>query len=88
MLLLETHTHTHTHTHMQDEIFGPILPILTVSDVDEAVKFVNKREKPLAFYVFTESSRTFQSINDRTSAGGVVRNDTLMHGASKTLWIR
>ena len=42
------------------------------------------REKPLAFYVFTESKQTFQKINQLTSAGGVVHNDTLMHCSSKS----
>ena len=42
------------------------------------------REKPLAFYVFTESKQTFQKINRLTSAGGVVHNDTLMHCSSKS----
>ena len=39
---------------MQDEIFGPVLPIFTVENVDEAVRFVNKRERPLALYVFSK----------------------------------
>ena len=64
-------------------MFGPILPVVVVDCMDDAIQFLNAREKPLAFYVFTESSRTFRSINERTSAGGVVRNDTLMHSASK-----
>ena len=37
---------------MQEEIFGPVLPIVTVSDMDEAIRFVNEREKPLALYIF------------------------------------
>ena len=46
---------------MQDEIFGPILPILPVDDIDEAIRFVNGREKPLALYVFTSR----QDVEDR-----------------------
>ena len=49
--------------------------------MDEAIKIINDGEKPLAFYVFTESKATFEYINRRTSAGGVVRNDVHMHYA-------
>lgn len=42
---------------MQDEIFGPLLPILPVSGLDEAIKFINRREKPLALYVFTQDKK-------------------------------
>ena len=45
---------------------------------DEAIKFVNEREKPLSMYVFTESRATFEKINNMTSAGGVCHNDTIM----------
>lgn len=63
----------------QEEIFGPILPIVTVEGVEEAIKIVNDREKPLAFYIFTESSGVFQDVNKKTSAGGVCHNDTMIH---------
>ena len=62
-------------------MFGPLLPMVWVDDVEQAIKIINDREKPLAFYVFTESKSTFEYINRCTSAGGVVHNDTLMHGA-------
>lgn len=42
---------------MQEEIFGPLLPILPVSGLDEAIKFINKREKPLALYVFSPDKK-------------------------------
>lgn len=42
---------------MQEEIFGPLLPIVPVSGLDEAIKFINKREKPLALYVFTHDKK-------------------------------
>ena len=54
------------------------MPIITAESVDEAVKFVNEREKPLSMYVFTESRATFEKINQLTSAGGVCHNDTIM----------
>lgn len=46
---------------MQEEIFGPLLPIVTVGGLDEAIKFINKREKPLALYVFTPDEKVFNS---------------------------
>lgn len=42
---------------MQEEIFGPLLPIVTVSDMDEAVRFINEREKPLALYLFCSDKK-------------------------------
>ncbi|EFA08035.1 aldehyde dehydrogenase family 3 member B1 [Tribolium castaneum] len=64
---------------MQEEIFGPILPIITVSDFKDAVNFINKGEKPLALYVFTKNAVVRDYIIDNTSSGGVTVNDTLMH---------
>lgn len=46
---------------MQEEIFGPLLPILPISSLDEAIKFINKREKPLALYVFTSDDKVSNS---------------------------
>lgn len=45
---------------MQEEIFGPLLPIVSVSSLDEAIKFINKREKPLALYVFTHDKKVLE----------------------------
>lgn len=56
---------------MQEEIFGPILPIVTVADLDEAIGFINDRDKPLALYVFTESDTTRERIASETSSGGL-----------------
>lgn len=64
---------------MSDEIFGPILPVLSVSGPDEAVRFVNARPKPLALYVFSSSEATQERILGATSAGGVSINHTLFH---------
>lgn len=63
---------------MQDEIFGPVLPVLTFSTTDEAVRFVNGREKPLAFYYFGRKSAGMDVFARTTSGGGCI-NDTLMH---------
>ncbi|MCZ7525430.1 MAG: aldehyde dehydrogenase family protein [Acidimicrobiia bacterium] len=64
---------------MQEEIFGPILPVLTVPDVDAAIHFVNERDKPLALYVFSEQSSVTERVVERTSSGGVCVNATLYH---------
>ena len=66
---------------MQEEIFGPILPIVNVSSIDEAIAFVNAREKPLALYVFSKSAAVCQKVSDSTSSGGFIANDVLMHAA-------
>jgi len=64
---------------MQEEIFGPILPILTVNSADEAIKLINQREKPLALYVFSEHTEVQDQFKTRTSSGGMLINDTIMH---------
>ncbi|XP_069825376.1 aldehyde dehydrogenase family 3 member B1-like [Dendropsophus ebraccatus] len=64
---------------MQEEIFGPILPIFPVSGFDEAVNFINDREKPLAAYVFSSSSQIVHQFLDQTSSGGFCANDGIMH---------
>jgi aldehyde dehydrogenase (NAD+) len=70
---------------MQDEIFGPILPVLTVDSIDEAIAFVNERDKPLALYVFTKSNSTADRVLDQTSSGGACVNATMYHVAVPTL---
>ncbi|MER6732180.1 aldehyde dehydrogenase family protein [Streptomyces puniciscabiei] len=64
---------------MQEEIFGPILPIVTVSGLDEAIDFINDRDKPLALYVFSESERTRDRIAAETSSGGLGHGLPLAH---------
>lgn len=64
---------------MDEEIFGPLLPVIPVSSVDEAVTFVNSRPHPLALYVFSEDKATVDRVLDRTTSGGVTVNGTLMH---------
>ncbi len=63
---------------MQYEIFGPILPVITVKNMTEAVDFVNARPKPLALYIFTQSRKEADGIIFRTSSGSVAVNDTVM----------
>jgi aldehyde dehydrogenase (NAD+) len=70
---------------MQDEIFGPILPVIAVRDVDEAIQFVNDRPHPLALYVFTDDDATAERVIDATQSGGAGVNLTLLHIAPTSL---
>jgi aldehyde dehydrogenase (NAD+) len=63
---------------MQDEIFGPILPVLEYTDLNEAIDRINQLPKPLALYLFSKDIQTQQQVLDRTSSGGVCLNDTVM----------
>ncbi|MEV7320880.1 aldehyde dehydrogenase family protein [Streptomyces sp. NPDC093970] len=64
---------------MREEIFGPILPIVTVPDLDGAIGFINDRDKPLALYVFSESGDTQDRIAAETSSGGLGLGLPLAH---------
>ncbi len=67
---------------MQEEIFGPVLPILTVPSVEEAIQMVRARPKPLALYLFTENRETEARVLGEVSFGGGCVNDTLLHISS------
>lgn len=69
---------------MTDEIFGPILPMIEIESIDEAIAFINRREKPLAMYVFAEESEARRVFNLTSSGGGCI-NDTIMHIANEHL---
>jgi aldehyde dehydrogenase (NAD+) len=64
---------------MQEEIFGPILPIVTYRTLDEAFAIINAKEHPLVLYVFSRAKRATREILRRTRAGGTVVNQTLVH---------
>jgi len=64
---------------MQEEIFGPILPVIPYSTTDEAIQFVNAREKPLALYLFTTNKQVEKQVLSETSSGGGCVNETLLH---------
>ena len=64
---------------MTEEIFGPLLPIIPVDDIDAAIAFVRSRPHPLALYIFAEDDRVIDRVVDETSAGGVTVNGTLLH---------
>jgi acyl-CoA reductase-like NAD-dependent aldehyde dehydrogenase len=62
---------------MQEEIFGPILPVVEYRDVEEAIDFINRRPKPLALYLFSGSRATQDRVVHATSSGGVCLNDVI-----------
>ena len=70
---------------MTEEIFGPVLPIRTIADADEAVAFINGREKPLALYVFADNDVVARDVVDRTSSGTVAINATLFQVSAPEL---
>ncbi|CAD5226125.1 unnamed protein product [Bursaphelenchus okinawaensis] len=70
---------------LQDELFGPILPILTVPALDDAIKYVNRHEKPLVAYLFSGRKNTVERVQNETSSGTLTINDTIMHMTLETL---
>jgi aldehyde dehydrogenase (NAD+) len=70
---------------MAEEIFGPILPVLRVQDIEDAIAFVNERPKPLALYLFSNDPLVQENVLERTSSGGVTVNHTLLHLAVPSL---
>ena len=64
---------------MTEEIFGPILPVITIESMDAAVDFVNERDKPLALYVFADDDDAADSLVERTTAGGTCINHVILH---------
>ncbi|MES2838023.1 MAG: aldehyde dehydrogenase family protein [Bacteroidota bacterium] len=68
-----------------EEIFGPILPIKTYSEIDEVIEYINERENPLALYLFSNSLKTKNKIITETNSGGVCVNDLLLHIANPNL---
>ncbi len=70
---------------MQQEIFGPILPVLTFKDTEKIIASINAHPRPLALYVFSKNNRFRKKIIGGIPAGGVTVNDTLMHIASNRL---
>ena len=69
---------------MREEIFGPVLPMIEIDSVDEAVEFINNREKPLALYVFADN-RCAERVISHTSSGGACINDVIMHIANERM---
>lgn len=70
---------------MQEEIFAPILPVLSFERLDDAIRQINAQEKPLALYLFTKRTSAREKVLQRISFGGGCINDTIMHLASPHL---
>lgn len=64
---------------MNEEIFGPVLPVIGVDSIEDAIMFVNDRDKPLALYVFSGSDEIAQRVLSRTSSGGACINHAVVH---------
>jgi aldehyde dehydrogenase (NAD+) len=74
-----------SHPAMQEEIFGPILPIMTYKNLEDVIQYINARPKPLALYLFSKSKRIQDQVLSSTSSGGVCINDTIMHIVSNDM---
>ena len=70
---------------MNEEIFGPLLPVLSINSTKQAIEFITARPHPLALYVFAENKSVVKEVLDKTTAGGVTVNGTLMHLTSPHL---
>ena len=64
---------------MQEEIFGPILPILSYKTLEETISIIQSKHKPLSLYIFSENNETIEKILKNTSSGGVVINGVVSH---------
>jgi aldehyde dehydrogenase (NAD+) len=76
---------TEQHPIMQDEIFGPLLPILTYDSLAEAINFIKRRSKPLALYFFSQNKENEKKVLESISFGGGCINDTVIHLANSEL---
>ncbi|MBQ8731158.1 MAG: aldehyde dehydrogenase [Lachnospiraceae bacterium] len=70
---------------MQEEIFGPIMPIITYKDIDEALAYINSQPKPLALYLFSENKKMQDKVLSKCSFGGGCINDTIIHLATSNM---
>lgn len=64
---------------MKEEIFGPVLPVIPYKTIEEAISLINKMDKPLALYIFSQDKKQVQQVIKNTSAGGTCVNDVLIH---------
>lgn len=64
---------------MEEEIFGPVLPVIPYQEIDEAILAINSKSKPLALYIFSDDNKNIRHIIKNTSAGGTCINDVLIH---------
>ena len=70
---------------MQEEIFGPIMPVITYRNLDEAIRIIQSKDKPLALYMFSESDSNIHKVLKDTSSGGAVINGVIVHLANANL---
>ena len=63
---------------MQEELFGPLLPVVSVNGLNQAIEQINQRPKPLALYLFSKQREAQEQILQRTSSGGVCFNDVVL----------
>lgn len=70
---------------MQEEIFGPILPVIEYTDITEAIALINSKPKPLALYLFTNNKNLQQRVLQETSSGAVGINNTMLHSSVSSL---
>ncbi|XP_027921146.1 aldehyde dehydrogenase family 3 member H1-like isoform X1 [Vigna unguiculata] len=70
---------------MQEEIFGPILPIITVDNIEDCYSIIKSRPKPLAAYLFTNNEQLKKDYVDKISSGGILINDAILHVATRGL---
>ena len=76
---------TYSSRIMQEEIFGPILPILTYTDINDVISHLKTREKPLALYIFSTNKYVQKKITESLSYGGGCINDTIVHLATSKM---
>lgn len=70
---------------MQEEIFGPILPLILYNELDEAIEYINARPRPLALYLFSQQTKEHQRVEKQIVCGGLLINHTLLHVAQADL---
>ena len=70
---------------MQEEIFGPIMPILTYENLDEVIADLQKKQKPLALYFFSQNKKNIKAVTEKVSYGGGCINDTIIHLATSEM---
>ena len=70
---------------MKEEIFGPLMPVVTYKNLDEAIEFINEREKPLALYLFSNKKKNQKKVLVETSSGALVFNDCVIHHTNPNL---
>ncbi|WP_368490620.1 aldehyde dehydrogenase family protein [Clostridium sp. BJN0013] len=70
---------------LEEEIFGPVLPIIAYKSIDEAIEYINSKPKPLVIYIFSRDKKTVNYLLDHTESGDAVINDVVVHAANINL---